>query len=87
MNFRKAINTVSFDIGYLVACEGYTEEDAKHEVMDHLNLEQMIEAVGKRKCKTEGHRYVDNGTYAGPEGAAEHFSCARCGHSFNHIYF
>lgn len=38
-------------------------------------------------CDLLGHRYEDSGSYAGPEGAADDFTCSRCGHGFHHTYF
>lgn len=38
-------------------------------------------------CDLFGHHYEDIGSYANGEGAAEHFACSRCGHSFHHTYY
>lgn len=43
--------------------------------------------LASRKCRKEGHRWEDAGSYAGPDSGAEHFACARCGDSFHHTYY
>ena len=44
--------------------------------------------VGEKICWWTGdHRWQDVGSYAGPEGAAEHFYCVRCGAGHHHIYY
>lgn len=43
--------------------------------------------VASAACDLFGHHYEDTGCYAGPEGAAEHFTCSRCGAGFRHTYF
>ena len=43
--------------------------------------------VNAALCDVFGHKFEDVGSYAGPEGAAEHFCCSRCGTSFHHTYF
>jgi hypothetical protein len=87
MKYQKATNRDAEAIGYLMACEGASKEEAIAKTMEHKMLDQLIHTVGTRKCKTEGHSYIDTGSYAGPEGAAEQLECRRCGWSFDHIYF
>jgi len=40
-----------------------------------------------QRCALIGHEWIDDGSSAGPEGAADYLVCAHCGIGFTHRYF
>ena len=38
-------------------------------------------------CKFRGHKYENTGGHANGDTGSDEFTCRRCGHSFNHIYY
>jgi hypothetical protein len=87
MKYQKPYNFDGEAISYHIHFDKMTEAEATALVKANEVFHQLVGRTMRRKCDTEGHRIVDAGSHAGPEGAADHFACARCGHCFDHIYF
>ena len=84
MKYRKQnpYDSRAFHIECLVHQEGFTEADAKRLVI----WTELLEAVGKRKCKTSGHSLVCD-DFGGPDSGGHGFHCTRCGFGvFNRFY-
>lgn len=47
----------------------------------------IAEFVGCVVCDLIGHELRDAGSYAGPDSAADHFTCSRCHKNFDHTYY
>lgn len=43
--------------------------------------------IGRKICARFGHKWEDNGSYAGPDTGSDDFICKRCGKEFHHIYY
>ncbi len=67
----------SFAIECYVHQEGLTEANAKRQVL----MDELMQAVGARKCKKDGHKLVSIG-YGGPESGTDGAECKRCGYSW-----
>ena len=80
-------NPKAEQIGFLMAYADATEAQAIMETNDKWEYEQLRLRVAVRTCKAAGHKLVDAGSHAGPEGAADNFECRRCGWTFHHTYF
>ena len=80
-------NPKAENIMFLTSYAGMTDEAAAKETLDKWEYSALLLHIAVRKCKQEGHKLVDAGSHAGPEGAADHFACRRCGISFDHTYF
>lgn len=51
-----------------------------------VTMEELLQAVAKRKCKAEGHKLKDI-SCIGPESGKEEIYCTRCGWSSTWIYY
>ena len=38
-------------------------------------------------CKRRGHQYENTGGHANGDTGSDEFTCSRCGHSINHVYY
>lgn len=63
-----------FNVLMLVEQDGYTKAAASAQV----TMSELLQAVGTRKCKTDGHLWVDE-SYGFAESGAIHIHCTRCG--------
>lgn len=49
-------------------------------------IDQLQIVTNIRRCKVEGHKWVDT-SHAGPESGSMGAECVRCGHSFHTILY
>ena len=74
-------------VSYLVACEGYTLQEAQDEVFAaYSQMNQVIDDHKRRTCALQGHAYRDE-SYGGPESGAIAMTCQRCGHHVHHTLY
>lgn len=76
MKFEKLNPYMSrgFEIHTMVTEFGHTEADAKRIVL----MGELKHVVARRKCKKEGHKWVDQ-SRGGPESGGAGGCCVRCG--------
>jgi hypothetical protein len=82
MKYAAAIYSARLDTSYLVACEGYSKREALRVVV----MQELVDIQARRRCKAEGHRYVDE-SYGGPNSGGIDVHCTRCGHSISHPFY
>lgn len=62
------------EISYLMMCEGFTEAEAKREVL----MQELRAAQARKVCRKVGHKWIDE-SYGNPESGAIDMHCGRCG--------
>ncbi len=75
--------TYRMGYGYERACEGTPPMRARY-----VTARACVGMVyGAGVCACVGHKFEDEGGWAGPESGGESFTCARCGYSWHHTYY
>lgn len=78
----KYVRAYDYDIGYLMHCEGMTEQEAKGRAIST----ELFARVAYRACERRGHKIVDE-SYGNPESGVIAMSCIRCGWACHHILY
>jgi hypothetical protein len=75
---RAGSSTIQQDIGYMVACEGYSIPAARRAaIRAHIGW-----AFSALRCLLTDHKLQDN-SYGGPDSGCIDLNCRRCGRNYH----